>query len=62
MNSSHINTMRDTQIPQVENPPSRKKYSNPTPNPNNVSKGALTKFKSCDLSPKKKGQLSKRSK
>jgi hypothetical protein len=54
--------MRDTQMPHVENPPSRKKYSNPTPNPNQVSKGLLTKFKSCDLSPKKKGQLTKRSK
>jgi hypothetical protein len=49
-------------MPHVENPPSRKKYSNPTPNPNQVSKGVLTKFKYCDLSPKKKGQLSKRSK
>jgi hypothetical protein len=32
MNTSNINTLRDTAFPQVINPPSRKKNTVPTPN------------------------------
>ena len=56
--------MRDIPYANVEHPPSRKKYSNPTPFTaiNQSNKVAFTKFKSCDLSPKKKSHTSRKGK
>jgi hypothetical protein len=63
LNSSNLNTVRDMPY-NVEHPPSRKKYSNPTPSTmvNVSTKANLAKFKSCDLSPKKKGQGTRKAK
>lgn len=50
------------QSTQLEHPPSRKKYSsNPTPTTtaNLSSKATFAKFKSCDLSPKKRAGAKK---
>lgn len=56
MNTSNLNTVRDVPNLIVDHPPSRKKYTNPTPSTtlNHSTKGGFTKFKSCDLSPKRK--------
>jgi hypothetical protein len=57
MNTSNINTGREMLQTSQEKPPSRKKYSNPTPSTavNISSKATFAKFKSCDLSPSRRG-------
>jgi hypothetical protein len=54
LHSSNVLTLRES-LPFEQ--PSRKKYSNPTPSTtaNASAKGPLTKLRSCEVSPRRKG-------
>jgi len=58
MNTSNLNTLRDLPPPEM-GPSRRKTNNNPTPA---LSKQLGNKFKSCELSPQRKSQTSRRGK